>query len=62
MERLLFWAAVIVFAIASGFLAVRLYDSYMRVEPEVPAPIRIFRTPNDRDYSWTPVPDFVRAS
>ena len=46
-----YWIAVIAFVIGFGWVAIRFYGGYTRVEPTAPVPIKIFRTPNDRDYS-----------
>jgi hypothetical protein len=48
-RRVLSWLALIVAAALVGFLAVRFYVSATRPDPQ--APIRIFRTPNNHDYS-----------
>ncbi len=47
--------AIIVAAMVFGAVAVRLYDTYLRAGPAAPAPIRIFRTPTNNDYSGAAV-------
>ena len=50
-ERGLAWLAVAVVIVVAGFLALRLYDAYVRPPPEPQQPIRIFRTPTNNDFS-----------
>lgn len=58
-QRLLFWFAIIAATVVFGLLALRLYDTYVRAEPEGPEPIRIFRTPTNKDYSSLPASDLA---
>ena len=50
-QRALSWLAIIVAVAVLGFVAFRLYEIYLQPAPEPPKPIKIFRTPNGKDYS-----------
>lgn len=50
-QRVLSWLVMIAAVAMLGFVALRLYEMYLQPAPEPPKPIRIFRTPNNNDYS-----------
>jgi hypothetical protein len=50
-ERLLFYVAVAAVVVVLGFLAMRLWNNYIGSDGDVPAPIKIFRSPNNADFS-----------
>ena len=45
------WLMVAAAAVIVGAVAVWLYIRLVHVEPEPPKPIRIFRSPTNKDYS-----------
>jgi len=51
IERGLAWLAVAVVVVVAGFLALRLYEVYVRPPSEPQQPIRIFRSPTNNDFS-----------